>query len=331
MQRQGTLQFWDDYHMDHTGQEWISKPSDEVLQMIFDQFYNHYHGNDYDDNCFNNYNNNNTSQPLHVLEIGCGTSSLVRDVKEYFGKQYLKQQQVCRNIHACGTDVSQICIDYLCKRDCHLIVQHKNENNNNNNNNNNNGLLEYNVLNVVDKVTSTRKWDLILDKGCLDTFLFRSRQRGPNSDYNDLIQKVLNNLHTLLKPRSGLYMFISPRSKIKAVRDYQGFSSTHRYTLPASLLSTLEGTKHDSGYLFVCTRNDDYIPGVTFPFRGQPNQNTSSDDYDDDDATCPSCGVSFLRFRNGESLPGRRGTAVWIRQWEGHCKHCQGVNQYGLL
>jgi Methyltransferase domain len=303
MQRQGTLQFWDDYHADHTRQEWISKPSDEVLKMIFEQFHNH--GNNHFDD------HNNISDPLTVLEIGCGTSTLVRDVKGYFETQYRKQQ-ICRNIHACGTDVSPICIDHLCQRDRHHVMLQ-------NHHHQNNGQLEYKVLNVVDNDASTlHKWDLILDKGCIDTFLFRSRQRGPNADYNDLIQRVLDNLHSWLRSHSGgLYMFISPRTKIKAVRDYQGFSSIHRYTLPPHSLSTLEGTNHDSGYLFVCAKNNNYIPGISLPFRRQSNQQTPKDD-----TICQHCGVSFLRFRKGESLQ-TRGAAIWMRQWEGHCKHCK--------
>jgi hypothetical protein len=296
MQRPGTLQFWDDYHTDHTEQEWISKPSDEVLQMIFEQ-YDH-HGN-----------HSNCGASLKLLEIGCGTSMLVRDVKEYFEKQYRKQQ-ICRTIHAWGTDVSQICIDNLRQRDHQVISQQ------------NNGILEYHVLNVVEKMIPARKWDLIIDKGCLDTFLFRSRQRGPNSDYNELIQRVLDNLHSWLKYSSGLYMVISPRTKIKAVRDYEGFSSVHRYTLPASSISMLEGTKCDSGYLFVCSRNDNYTPGFSIPFRRQPDQQTPSDD-----ATCPNCGVSFLLFRKGESLQGK-GAYTWTRLWQGHCKHCTEANKF---
>jgi hypothetical protein len=311
MQRQGTLQFWDDYHAGHTRQEWISRPSDEVLQLIVEQYIQRSNRND------NIGQHNYESTPLNVLEIGCGTSTLVRDVKEHFGKQY-RNQQICRNVHARGTDVSPICVHNLSQRDSHLILQ-------NNNHNNNNGVLEYKVLNVVDKSTSTRKWDLILDKGCLDTFLFRSRQRGPNSDYNDLIQRVLDNLHSWLKPRSGLYMFISPRTKIKAVRDYQGFASVDRYTLPASSISTLEGTKYDSGYLFVCTRNNDYNSGVSLPFRQQTNQQ-----YPSDTATCSKCGVLFPQFRKGVSLQGR-GASFLNRLWDGHCKHCKGANQFGFV
>ncbi|KAG7347209.1 methyltransferase domain containing protein [Nitzschia inconspicua] len=301
MQRQETLQFWDDYHTDRQEQEWISKPSDDVLQMIFEQC-----------TVLQDKNGIPTShtQALKILEIGCGTSSLVRDVKTFFEHKF-QYQQHCRKVHACGTDVSAVCIDHLRKRDTDFLLKE-------------NGLLEYKVLNVVDGTPSRQNWDLILDKGCLDTFLFRSRHRGPNSDHNNLIRQILDNIHRWLTPRTGQYMFISPRAKVKAVRDYRGFSLVHRLELPASARSTLEGTKNSKedhvhpGYLHVCYRNDDYESGKSETFREQTNRDLSHDD-----AKCPGCGKTFLQLRRGEAVEGR-GTAFWKRYWQGHCRHCKG-------
>jgi hypothetical protein len=298
MQRQSTLQFWDDYHADHPEQEWISKPSDAVLQMIFEQ----YHCDDVvaED-----------AQRLNLLEIGSGTSSLVRDVKEFFENQYQKQRKNDRKVYACGTDVSPVCIDNLRKRDRDHIVRH-------------NGRLDYEVLNIVEGYPSHQNWHLILDKGCLDTFLFRSRQRGPNSDYNDLVRRILDNIHSWLNPQTGKYIFISPRTKIKAVRDFQGFSSVQRFVMPSSSMSTLEGNKNGScerrvsGYLFVCTRNNDYHPGVSDPFRQLRKQILPSDND-----KCLGCGMTFQELRHDEPVEGR-GAAFWTRRWTGHSRHCKG-------
>jgi hypothetical protein len=290
-QRQGTLQFWDEYHADNEQQEWISTPSKSVLQMIYD------HSEfaiDKEDPC---------NRSLHVMEIGCGTSSLIRDFKLFIENQ---NSSVC--VHACGTDVSPVCIESLQKRD-KAILQ-----------------LSYKTLNVAggNSLQQSHVCDLILDKGCLYTFLFRTRCRGKGADYNELVGRVLDNIHTWLKP-TGKYMLITPRAKLKAVRDYTGFASMERFALPAHSAGALEGSmaqeskarnKH-LGYLHVCTRNNDYVVGSCPQFRGIIQRAPP------DDAVCRACGITFLQLRNGESLGGQGGK-VWARQWKGHCTHCKG-------
>lgn len=316
MQRQGTLQFWDDYHSNHSEQEWISKPYDVVLEMIFDRFQQqqeqsrHHGGHDVD-----------ATATINILEIGCGTSELVKNVKDFFDAQFqniLEGPDRYREIYACGTDVSPICIEHLKKRDRDVLAKYD-------------GLLQYQVLNVVDgkpPLSSQKQFDLILDKGCLDTFLFRTRQRGPSADYNELIRQVLDNLHSWMKQHDfSQYMLLSPRAKLKAVRDYQGFSSVERLALPESARSTLEGTKTSddhqhspTGYLYVCNRNNDYTPGTSEPF---VKQRSGISGIPNDDTKCLNCGTTFLLLRKGESVDGR-GATFWTRHWNGHCRHCKG-------
>ena len=183
----------------------------------------------------------------------------------------------------------------------------------------------------------------------------------------------------------GCYMFISPRPKVKAVRDYAGFSSVRRFTVRGTTTTTEEGindagelvgkknqekkycqsqnkngnddddddddenntkiidegsicasitTTTVVGYLYVCTKNPDYIVGVSEPFRNNRtdiiiNNDTNktktiaatANPIDNDNIRCPNCGITFYAFRKGE-LMEFRGTNFWIRRFNGHCTHC---------
>ena len=187
----------------------------------------------------------------------------------------------------------------------------------------------------------------------------------------------------------GCYMFISPRPKVKAVRDYAGFSSVRRFTVRGTTTTTttttekgindageLVGKKNQEkkysqsqnkngnddddddddenntkiidegsicasittttvvGYLYVCTKNPDYIVGVSEPFRNNrtdiiinnDNNKTkiiaaTANPIDNDNIRCPNCGITFYAFRKGE-LMEFRGTNFWIRRFNGHCTHC---------
>ncbi len=285
--------------------------------------------------CIDGKVTNNERQSFSILEIGCGTSTLVRDLK-----RYIEERHPMIDVHACGTDVSKICIDINTKRDCsdiqtNIVIDE-----------NINGLdkqiqprgsLWYEVLNALDGEPSQRNWDLIIDKGCLDTFLFRSRSRGSrNKNYPECLRILLDNVHgwqgsreaagdaastdndeqptttktsqadgnntvddiietskrkESLRKTGSVYLCMTPRPKLKAVRDYAGFCSVKRCTLPKNCQSTLESKnyvakkiegaiegrsgdgvkvrkKSDSslGYMYVCTRNDDYQVGITMPF-----------------------------------------------------------------
>ena len=66
--------------------------------------------------------------------------------------------------------------------------------------------------------------DMILDKGCLDTLLFRCSTRdNPNitnnystqlhshsqSQYPSVVTNLLNNIHSILRPNGGIYLPVS--------------------------------------------------------------------------------------------------------------------------
>lgn len=377
MQKDRTIQFWDEYHTDHDQKEWISQPDEELLAMICkhidikpsrvdDVVIESSNGNDSDDNDVS------TIQPIReqqqqyvfrILEIGCGTSTLVRDLKIYIEErqQYLSKHQVI----ACGTDVSQVCVDTCIQRDNDWIIK-------------SNGTLQYKVLNVLnnndnddnddeklhyydgDRIYNQQQtWDLIIDKGCLDTFLFRTRQRGERGVYPESLRRVLHNIHTWMRSGpSSRYMLISPRSKLRPVRDFVGFESVNRYPLPRDTIQAAEiirgggrGTNNNSnnnkhkninnstddddegrnhqinntinnkphGYLYVCSKNEEYVANG----KSCEAFRTDHRDLPDEHSQCDGCQTTFFDFRHGEAVEGR-GLVFWTREFKNHCIHCKG-------
>jgi SAM-dependent methyltransferase len=376
MQREKTIQFWDNYHDENDSEEWISKPGEELLEMIFDRIYD----GKTKENLFPCH-----QQCFSILEIGCGTSTLVRDLK-----RYIEERLPTIEVVACGTDASKVCVAVNTERDCH--------NDSPSETSERRGSLWYEVLNVLDGAPSRKNWDLIIDKGCLDTFLFRSRHRGThNKTYPESLRILLDNLHVwqtrstiagsgtiggddvqsaALLPNTdgnnnpndnertsqqsqqpggatGVYVIITPRPKLKAVRDYAGFSSVRRYPLPKVSRSKLEGKKNNDsnnqllegercrnsnggesqdacattaspGFMFVCTKNDDYRVGVSMPFPASScmRNGNNNNNPPDDDIQCSRCKRTFREFRKEGGLEFR-GMAYCIRKWKSHCIHCK--------
>lgn len=189
MQKDSTLQFWNDYH-DATSdsKEWIVKPSDELLQRVVSAA---------------------TRLPCmgesswHTLEIGCGTSTFARQLFEHVNLMYPS-----RNVSMIATDVSSVCIQHNQLRDAHSLKGKA---------------FQYQVYDVTESLPAPwlRRFDLILDKGCLDTFLFRTRLRSKRAAA--FTEKILSNIHAMLRDSKSLYMVLSPRRKIKALRDSKIF------------------------------------------------------------------------------------------------------------
>jgi len=394
MQREKTIQFWDNYHDENDSEEWISKPGEELLKMIFDQIYDERKENE-------DYSNFRCkTRCFSILEIGCGTSTLVRDLQ-----RYIEERHPMIKVNACGTDVSKVCIDVSIKRDClrthpAFVTTDDSEvkivSNAISSTSNPRGSLWYEVLNVLEGEPSRKNWDLIIDKGCLDTLLFRSRQRGTfNKNYPECLRILLDNLHgwqstaaILARAAAGdddlcaaplvitddndlnddyertnkqlqqqggttsVYICITPRTKLKAVRDYAGFSSVSRYPLPKICRSKLEGRKNNDsnekekeiehcdndngespdvcnnkdslGYMFVCPKNDDYQVGVSIPFPtfSSRHNNNNNNNPPKDENKCTGCKKTFQEFRKGEGLEFR-GVTYWTRKWKAHCIHCK--------
>jgi hypothetical protein len=278
LQNERTLEWWDDYHKENEDKEWILQPSPELLEFLRRHC-----------PC--------SVTEVRMLEIGCGTSILAREVWKNF-----QEYSFAVKIHMCATDVSSACIQTNQQRDASFCSEE----------------LEYQTLNILQPDYSKfreNSYNIILDKGCLDTFLFRSRNRG-NNNYS-LMQTLLDNVWKLLTSSNGMYVFISPRAKCKAVRDYAGFASVRRHILPLSSRALLVGDNNTQrpGYVYICTKNRDYSIGTTLSSMPMITLPSDSD-------KCPNCSITFYDLRKGENME-RRGGKFWTRQWKGHCTHCK--------
>jgi rubredoxin len=352
MQRDTTLQFWDEYHNKNDSQEWISKPGEELLAMIFHHYWNQDQDQDHRHTSNIQVNNNdaltndivkNNDEMIKLLEIGCGTSTLVRDMKIHIENTYY-YPRIIKKVIACGTDVSQVCIDVNQQRDGHnsgdlwYEVLNCLEDNNGNDDNGEqlSSLSSSSSLLSSSSFHHRGNWDLIIDKGCLDTFMFRSKKQGTNRIYPESVRKLLDNIHGWLSSsmkssssssslstslslsssddggerlekeeeevvvrnrRVGCYIFISPRSKVKAVRDYAGFSSVRRYPLPGNYRAELEGKKNNINN----RSNNNNNTSNNNENNNENNNNITRDNVDDSNITSPpssTLGYLFVCTKN---------------------------------
>ena len=278
MQKEKTVEFWDELHARALPREWIVCPSEALLEQVVVEL----------------------QKESSVLEIGCGTSCLSRDLYCYYKG----------SLTVVATDVSAICIRQNQQRHHALMDASQ-------------GRLSYQILNVLESNKSfENKSDVILDKGCLDTLLFRSGRQVREH----LVHTLLNNVHKWLKD-GGKYMVMTPRSRIQLLRDYKGFSSVKRVVLDESsskvMLADLDGDTSKSKtecYIYVCLKDSSYTPGEGAAFRDSYGVSLEVDEQ-----TCPRCGMSFLEFRSGEDFSAR-GSKQWARRWRGHRIHCKGPN-----
>lgn len=225
----------------------------------------------------------------NVLEIGCGVSQLsLSSLQRILLKN--KEMAHTRAYDFVSTDVSPVCIERNQMRDDAFISSLDVAE----------GSLSYELLDVLDESSTshTQKYDVILDKGTLDTFLFRSKRTKKSSAFHPpLLTPLLNNIHRWLVMGQAKYIIISPRAKIKSIRDFQGFDSVRRIRVDttaldggAVLVKGANSAQSKSVYLYVCTKNDTYNPEKDEPY--------CSLGYNADDAsTCVKCGMSFKEFR----------------------------------
>lgn len=237
----------------------------------------------------------NPNTHVKILEIGCGVSNLAKDFWIYLNHLSSSSSKIPGSSHPyslIATDVSSVCISQMKNRDADIIQAST-------------GHFNYEELNVLEKNSSIcSQYDLILDKGCLDTFLFRSQAKVQW----EIMQSLLDNIHEWLND-GGVYLILSPRSKIKFIRDYAGFQNVRRFELKqqtdnnddndndtstsspqpvAFVLGDLDGrsarnatneqekttttnkqkgtkSKKDVVYMHVCAKKDSYIPGGSVP------------------------------------------------------------------
>lgn len=312
-QNHKTKQYWDGFYSklpnhpitpeDDTSSrfEWIVANSYPLLDEILEKF------PEFSDNSLN------SKIRLEVLEIGCGVSELSRCLLERLIENRSSfHQRVSFGFDA--TDISEVCIDQCHQRDQTFIDSLQDSSNDS---------LQYKTLDIL-TTEPTQQYDVILDKGTLDTFLFRSKRTNKGSEpYPPLLLPLLNNIHGWLK-NGGRYLIISPRGRIKAVRDYIGFQSVRRVAFNLDNLggavlmkSNADSTTKNEVYIYECVRNDDYNPQSDEPFR-------STAKAVDDQSACAKCQQTFKEFR-GKVEVEHQGKIVWERKWNNHVLHCRGL------
>lgn len=361
MQKEKTIQFWNDYYRNEESKndstastqqknknnkkEWIVEPTTELLHTI-------------QTHCNILFQKDPLQQhnEISILEIGCGTSIFGLTLWEYLLlllKQSSSLSPMSIQYHA--TDVSPVCIQQNKLRDdariLHILqsIQSTQEDTANHNHS-----FQYHLLDILnplydknDSMTRVRmkQYHLILDKGCLDTFLFRTKSKlsscstsgsstsSSNSSTNDterdetLMTRFFHNVHSLLMDdnENGKYILFSPRSKIKQVRDFNGFSSVQKIKLDTSSsgisFGDLDGKGKDINhskhavYMYICTKNSHYSIGKGDAFSSFVETNrcnggscssssspTETRKSPKEDESCTKCQISFYDFRNGENM-----------------------------
>ena len=264
------------------------------------------------------------SVSINALEIGCGVSQLSLSLlqKLLLNRHEADPRDVRRGYCFVATDVSSVCIEHNRTRDDAFITSLLTAG----------GCLSYEHLDVLDDKSSsshTRSYDIVLDKGTLDTFLFRSkRTKKGSSSHPPVLTPLLNNVHRWLRTGcESKYLIISPRPKIKSIRDFRGFSSVRRIKVDTSTLDDVVLVKSNSGnaktsisevYLYECVRDDSYDPDEDMPYR-------SVVCCAEDESICVKCGMCFKHYRGTVDVRDQ-GEVAWARRWKNHVVHCKGTS-----
>lgn len=325
-QKAETLQFWDDLYRKQDVDkevtyhpEWIVQPDRVLLETIREHL-----------PAVDRKNDDDEMGGLRILEIGCGTSTLSRDLYLHLQTTLLRGNKIT----VVATDASEICIrQQRRRRRDHRGLLHHVRGDDDKKDTIPDDSLDYRVWDVSrpPPVSFIDAFHVVLDKGCLDTFMFRSRTRGPQQPQQPghLVSTVLGHVHQCLRENNGSnreeghqsrYLVLTPRRKIKWIRDYPGFARVVRYDLHGTVSrGQLDGKDGDDNdvptFLHVCTKDPSFDSGE----RGDIVSRTVVHPVDTD--ACPGCGQTFYDFRRGEALEGR-GSVFWYRRWNGHCQHC---------
>jgi SAM-dependent methyltransferase len=320
MQKDKTLRFWDEYHRNESEKEWILPPNEWLLKFIVSQLMA--------------MKKSKSSSSYRILEIGCGTSSLAYDLVEYWNRTASAEGEKHQSDHPTTLDVLATDVSALC------IQQQQQQQPTNNSH------LRYRTLDITLSHEELRgQFDMILDKGCLDTMLFRSKKA------EQWVTKVLHNIRSWLLRRccsttrdgteeaqaDGVYCIITPRRKLLKSIPFllEGFhiqrielqNSVLEDNLgPRSRLEPRSGSfKEDSQRLFLYHCQVFDTPTTT---------SRSVESLPNPTDICLSCQVSFQTFYENEAASHKRSRndKYWSRHWKGHKQHCKGkINKNGIV
>ncbi|GKY99605.1 hypothetical protein MPSEU_000914800 [Mayamaea pseudoterrestris] len=104
-------------------------------------------------------------------------------------------------------------------------------------------------------------FDVLLDKGCFDTILFRTDKRY----LEEAAASFLN--HVFQAKADGVYLIVTPRRKHTLLQSFQGFRSVERHKLDSSSSAELyKADKHKQSYLYICRKRHDFQPFIDNAF-----------------------------------------------------------------
>jgi hypothetical protein len=198
-----TIQFWDDQHGQDAAvqREWIYNSSDNLFHMIFDPVVAQRWRQSKDDG------RKNRITTIHVLEIGCGSSTLASDLCEFWNRTFLAESPFLR-LTIVATDASRVCIEQQRARNpysdqCKYEV--------------------WNVLEAPQPAEQQQHWqyffDVVLDKGCVDTILFRAKKGA------ELAKLALANIKNCLRLGSTSSTAVSRYCVITSRKKYRKYLS----------------------------------------------------------------------------------------------------------
>lgn len=325
-QKRSAVDFWNEYHEESgaTGEpkEWIARNTPHLLDLISSLVEREEGG------CHHHRRRARTNR---ILEIGCGTSTLSRSLLSHLRRRREEQPLPALSSSSSfydvvATDVSDVCIQSNRHRDGAFTASLAGDSADD--------TLRYEVLDALSTAdvdakfrSEESRYDVVLDKGCLDTFLFRnSRGKKSTERHPPLLATLLLNVSKMLQP-GGRYIVISPRRRIPPLAQFLGFSEVTRLDIEAASVGELDGNQGDNpsarAYAFVCQSAENNISNDTLS-QGETTslfRDTLDLERVTDESMCEGCLLTFEQFRKGESLSGR-GKIRWLRKWKGHQQHC---------
>lgn len=320
-QKRSAVDFWNEYHEESgaTGEpkEWIARNTPHLMNLLISGLFERQEGG-----C---RHHRHRAKTIRIVEIGCGTSTLARSLLSHL-RQRREQQPTSSSsssYQVVATDVSHVCIQNNRDRDIDFATTIAGTGD----------TLRYEVLDALSTAdidakfqSEESRYHVVLDKGCLDTFLFRNtRGKKSTERHPPLLATLLLNVSKMLQP-DGRYIVISPRRRIPSLAQFVGFSEVTRLDIEAASVGELDGNQGENpsarAYAFVCQRAENLskdaldLDETMSLFRDSLSLENVTDE-----SMCQGCLLTFAQFRDGESLSGR-GKIRWLRKWKGHQQHC---------
>jgi len=235
------------------------------------------------------------TRPKRILELGCGDSGLGEMLFEHFNSE---NDPSAAPASVTCLDISSSAIRKLTeKKESRLCPR--------------NPLASENLVYMVGNALSLppsfeSSFDLVIDKGCLDTFKFRSKTNVGES----LEQRVISEILSALKP-GGCYICVSARRRIVSLKVQVGGV----WEMGERSMIGSQGGKRESGG-GACDADSDRKEIAWIHYRHKSYKSIPLLPNDDGiPDLCPTCGEAWVEEGGGKREKRRR-------KWGNHVKWC---------